>query len=456
MSTLSVRALFGAELHGRSSVVLAWRQSALLASPSRSPSGPLHVLLGEREGLHLRKGRHVEAAKLAAEPGLLEAAKGRLGQVGVLVDPDRAGEQLGGERVASRKVAGPDRAAESILRVVCTRDGLLVGLVRRDWHHRPKLLLVKEPDALLDVGDDGGLVEEAPRPLAPASAAQNLAALRPCVLHQRAHLVQLHLVVERAVLDANLEAVPERCLLGAPHELVLELVEDVLVHEAALHRAADLARVVEGAAEDLGRHRLDVDVLAHDRRVVAAHLEGDTLDVRRARAHDLLAGGDGPCEGNLAHAGVAGQVCADVEALLVVSSHDVEHAGRQSRLQDLAHTQRGERREGRRLPDDGVAEHDRGRELGDRAENRKVPRRDGRDDADRLAHHLDPARGGVRVDLGRHGQLDRLLHQPRRPRNLPLCTRERLALLANEKVGQLVAVLVVGLLHLRHRQLPLG
>ena len=64
----------------------------------------------------------------------------------------------------------------------------------------------------------------------------------------------------------------------------------------------------------------------------------------------------------------------------------IDHAwGNSDLLRDLGERQRRERRLARRLDDHGVAAREGGRHLPRRQEQRKIPRHDGGDDADRLA-----------------------------------------------------------------------
>ena len=72
---------------------------------------------------------------------------------------------------------------------------------------------------------------------------------------------------------------------------------------------------------------------------------------------------------------------------------DVQHARRQTDFfGDLAERERGERRLTRRFQDDGVAGRQCRRNLPHRQQQRKVPRDDRRDDAERLAPRVDEAR----------------------------------------------------------------
>ena len=87
---------------------------------------------------------------------------------------------------------------------------------------------------------------------------------------------------------------------------------------------------------------------------------------------------------------------------LVAAGHDVEHAGRQHLVEDLADQQRAARRVRRRLQHHGVAGEQRRADLPAGQHDREVPRGDRGDDADRAAHHL--GEGGVVVldHLARH------------------------------------------------------
>ena len=89
--------------------------------------------------------------------------------------------------------------------------------------------------------------------------------------------------------------------------------------------------------------------------------------------------------------------------LLAEAGQEVEHAGRQELLADLGHQQHAERRILGRLHDHGVAGAQRRRDLERGQHDRRVPRDDGADHAQRLAagvgQHMLAERDGLALEL---------------------------------------------------------
>jgi hypothetical protein len=96
-------------------------------------------------------------AELAADPGLLVAAKGVPGveQV-VVVDPDGAGAQALGDPDGPGRVAAPDGAGQAVGGVVGDGDRLVVVVEGDDGQDRAEDLLLGDPRGRVDPGEDGG------------------------------------------------------------------------------------------------------------------------------------------------------------------------------------------------------------------------------------------------------------------------------------------------------------
>ncbi len=125
---------------------------------------------------------------------------------------------------------------------------------------------------------------------------------------------------------------------------------------------------------------------------------------------------------------------------------EVEDAGRQAGvLQALDELERRQRRGRRRLEDDGVAVGERRRDLPGRDGDGEVPRRDDGDHAERLApaeqHRL--GRVGRQHFAGAAPALaGEVAQDVARPRDLAPGLRDRLALLARERGGDVLEALV--------------
>ena len=177
-----------------------------------------------------------------------------------------------------------------------------------------------------------------------------------------------------------------------------------------------------------------VDVVEHDRGVVAAELERHALQrSRRAREH-LLARRDGARERDLVDAGMRRHRGAE----LVAAGQDVDDAGGEDLVQELADFQRRERRVRRRFQDDRVARVERRHERPQRQVHGRIPRRDDADDTERPVTQLDVLVVVVGDDLDGNLDADHAVGLRGAAIDLGDGLRERLALLARQELGELV------------------
>ena len=147
----------------------------------------------------------------------------------------------------------------------------------------------------------------------------------------------------------------------AARERVDDLVVAVARHEDAALRAADLAVVHQAGLHELVEHRVvELDVVEHDRRRLAAELEGAALELRAAQLADAHPGRGRTGEADL----VDPRVLHEVLTGLAAGGHDVDdtfgHAGFDRGLGEQVAV---ERRLGRGLQHDGAAGEHRGAEL---------------------------------------------------------------------------------------------
>ena len=175
---------------------------------------------------------------------------------------------------------------------------------------------------------------------------------------------------------------PTRSAFTRADELLEERVVDGPVHEQPRGGRAALAGRAEGAPHRAVDRQVHVGVVHHEDRVLAAHLQVQALERRRAGLRDPPADlGRARVRDDL-HVGVLDERIAHLAAR---AHDDVEDARREAGLLEHAR-QRHDRGRGvrGRLDDDRVAGDQRRHRLPRRDRHREVPRRDQRADADRL------------------------------------------------------------------------
>ncbi len=196
---------------------------------------------------------------------------------------------------------------------------------------------------------------------------------------------------------------PTRSFCTAATSFCGERLVHALLHQQPVRADAGLAGVAVLAGDRARDRRIEVGVVEHDERRVAAELERHLLHRPRALRHQQLADLGRAGEGQLAHARIARQHAAD---LARGPGDDVEDARRDAGARgELGERERGVGRLRRRLAHDRAAGGERGRDLAGDHRGREVPRRDRRDDADRLAQHEDAL---VRLVAGDHVAVDAL------------------------------------------------
>ena len=152
------------------------------------------------------------------------------------------------------------------------------------------------------------------------------------------------------------------------------------MHDDAARRSTALARRPERGPEDSVERELEIGVLHHDDRVLAAELEVDVLEVICGIPHHRDAGLARAGERNHRDVWMPDEPVADRAAPAVDDVDDpLRNAGFVEQLDEALPERRCV---GRRLEDDRVSGDECGCDLprGDR--NREVPRRDDADDAD--------------------------------------------------------------------------
>ena len=169
----------------------------------------------------------------------------------------------------------------------------------------------------------------------------------------------------------------------------------VLHQQARGGRAALAVQRVDHEHHGIER-AVEVGVVEHDDGVLAAELEVHALQGGRALAHDGRAGGALADEADGLDVGMLGQRLA---GFLAEAVHRVHDAGGQAGLVHQAHQQiGGDGRPLGRLVHDRAAGGQGRRDLPGREHERRVPRRDDADRADRHARRHVPVVGGRQVE----------------------------------------------------------
>ena len=264
---------------------------------------------------------------------------------------------------------------------------------RPETHQRgngPEGFFLSDPHLARDPVDDRRLVE---LPVVTA-AVHDLRAALDSVLDVRLRAGENGRRAHRAHVGRLVERIADAQRLRPLEQGVEELVLHRLVDEDPLRSRAALACEVEAADDRSVRGLVDVGVRQDDLRPVPAELEHAVLQARVAG--NLLASLDRPGEDHGADLRMGDERLADVASAV----DDVDRAGREPGIvQDLREHVRAERRVLGRLPDDGTADREPVDDRDPRDVDREVPRRDGRNDPDRLLDDQDAFR--VRSLLGR-------------------------------------------------------
>ena len=199
-----------------------------------------------------------------------------------------------------------------------------------------------------------------------------------------------------------------------------------------LHRDADLTAIGKGRPIEPVGDCVGVGIIKHDRGVIAAEFERHALQCRAGLGHDGASGRGAAGEGDLGDVGMRDQGARRVDA----TGKDGKNTGWQERTDQFAEPLRGQRRERRRLDDDGIAHRQSRGELPCHERDGEVPRCDRHDRADGPAHDLDVPPVVVGDDL-RAGVHRREMAQPAGgAADLSRRFGYRLALLAGQQAGE--------------------
>ncbi len=301
---------------------------------------------------------------------------------------------------------GPDVAGQAVLDIVGQAHGL--GLVAEgdDAGHGAEDLVLGDLHAVVHVGKHRGqhivaLAHALGQHGRIQAATQHAGAFLLAQFDVVAHLGQVAGADHGADDGGFVQRIAHGDLPGALHEAVHELRVDALLHQDAAAGRAALAVVGEDHEHGRIQRALEVGVVKDHEGALAAQLHAELLEA--GGLHDAVAGLGRARERDGAHIAVAHQGLARV---LAVAVHQVEHAGRNARLQRQLAQARG--RHGRQLAhlEHGrVAEGQAGRHLPGGRHEGHVPRRDQRAHAHGVEQGVVQVRGrgiGVAVHARAH------------------------------------------------------
>ena len=211
-------------------------------------------------------------------------------------------------------------------------------------------------------------------------------ALGDGVAHQAEHALGRVEADQRAERRAALARIAgdERRRFGG--ELGGEFVGDGFVDDQPLGRHADLALVHEGAESRGGDRFVEVGVVEHDQRRLAAEFEQRRLEMARRQLGDLPPDAGRAGEVDPPHRRVGDQRLDDARSVGGRVADDIDDAFAEPRLAaGFADQAMDVRTDFRALEHDGVAAGERRGDRPHAEDHRRVPRRDAEHDADRLA-----------------------------------------------------------------------
>ena len=205
---------------------------------------------------------------------------------------------------------------------------------------------------------------------------------------------------QRADLGARIERMADAQLGHALRQLGDEFVVDRALHQQPARRGATLAVQAVDHEHDGIERTVEVGVVEHDDRILAAQFQVHALQRGRALRHDQAAGGRFADEADGTDRIVLRERAAGGFTDAVDQIHD---AGRQPGFEhDLGQQACGQRAPFGRFVHHRAAGGQRRRDLPGRQHERRVPRRDHADRAERLAHRVVHVRiGGQRQAIGR-------------------------------------------------------
>ena len=292
----------------------------------------------------------------------------------MVVDPHRAELQRARRAHRAADVARPHRRGEAVVDAVRPGERLVLVVEPLHRHDGAEDLALHDLGVLADARDDRRLDEEAGgRPVPPPASTS----APPAVARSRKPSTRSCCAAETTGPISMSSSTAGRRTRSAYRRLERRRAgrrASAAPASMPRRRGAVLAGVVEAGVSARPGHGLDVGVVEHDHRRLAAELEVHPLERCGGRAGDLLAGGHSPVSETMRTAGWRTSAAPAGSPSPVI---DVEHAGRAGSPRISSHQpQQRERGLLGRLEHDGVAGGERGADLPDRHHQRVVPRGD--------------------------------------------------------------------------------
>ena len=200
------------------------------------------------------------------------------------------------------------------------------------------------------------------------------------------HAVALPRRDHRPELGLRIEGIADANSLRLRLQLLDELVIDRGLNDVARCADASLPRADKGTERGIIDRAIDVEVVKHHHRSLAAEFQGLVREHFGRRAASNPAGFGAAGQHQLVDVTMFGKHPA---GCLAKAEHDIEHAGRQPRLsENLRQLQRRQRRIFRRLDDSNASAGQHRSQRFAHDHQRVIERRAVGDDADRRAHGI--------------------------------------------------------------------
>ena len=240
------------------------------------------------------------------------------------IEPDHAGLQRVGDAQRAAHVAGPDVAGQAVLHAVGDLDRVVLVAERDHGQERSEHFLLRDAHPGDGAGDQRRLdVMPAAGTVMRLAADGDGRAVLPRDVEIAADLCEMPLVDQRPDFGRGIEGMPDLQRLDPRGELFDEFVGDALLDQQPARRGAALAIERVDHEHDGIERAVEIGVVEHDHRVLAAEFEMHALQGRRALRHDRRAGRAFADEADRLDRGMFGQRLA---GFLADAVHGVEHA----------------------------------------------------------------------------------------------------------------------------------